>query len=65
MIPVFAAAGAAGIGFFVGDALTQNFLGAAGGFHELIAFIIAGALGAAAFAAVVMSFRRSLPLGAR
>jgi len=65
MVPVFAAAGAAGIGFFVGDALTQNFLGVAGGFHELIAFIIAGALGAAAFAAVVMSFRRSLPLGAR
>jgi putative peptidoglycan lipid II flippase len=65
IIPVLAAAGAAGAGFFLGDALGQNFLGSAGGFHELIAFAIAGVLGAAAFAIVVMSFRRSLPLGAR
>jgi len=65
MVPVLAAAGAAATGFFVGDTLTENFLGAAGGFHELIAFVIAGALGASAFAIVVMSFRRSLPLGAR
>jgi putative peptidoglycan lipid II flippase len=65
ILPVLAAAVAAGAGFFVGDALSQNFLGFAGGFHELIAFAIAGVLGAAAFAIVVMSFRRSLPLGAR
>ncbi len=65
ILPVLAAAVAAGAGFFAGDALSQNFLGFAGGFHELIAFAIAGALGAAAFAIVVMSFRRSLPLGAR
>ena len=65
ILPVLAAASAAGIGFFAGEALAQNLLAPAGGFRELIAFAIAGILGAAAFAIVVMSFRRSLPLGAR
>ena len=65
LFPVFAAAIAAGIGFFAGDALSQSLLGPAGGFRELIAFVIAGSAGAAAFALVVVSFRRNLPLGAR
>jgi len=65
IVPVLAAAGAAGAGFFIGDALVQNLLGAAAGFHELIAFVIAGVLGASAFLLVVLSFRRDLPLGAR
>ena len=65
LVPVFAAAGAAGVGFFLGDALSQNFLGPAGGFHELIAFVIAGVAGSVAFGIVVLSFRRNLPLGAR
>ncbi len=65
LFPVFAAAIAAGIGFFAGDAIGENFLGPAGGFRELIAFVIAGTAGAAAFALVVVSFRRNLPLGAR
>jgi putative peptidoglycan lipid II flippase len=65
LFPVFAAAVAAGLGFFAGDALSQNVLGPAGGFRELIAFVIAGTAGAAAFALVVAGFRRNLPLGAR
>jgi putative peptidoglycan lipid II flippase len=63
--PVFAAAVAAGLGFFAGDAVSQTLLGPAGGFRELIAFLIAGSAGAAAFAIVVAGFRRNLPLGAR
>lgn len=65
LFPVFAAAIAAGIGFFAGDAIGENFLGSIGGFRELIAFVIAGTAGAAGFALVVVSFRRNLPLGAR
>ena len=65
LLPVFAAAFAAGAGFFLGDALGESFLGPSVGFRAAIAFVIAGGLGAAAFALVVMSFRRSLPLGAR
>jgi len=65
LLPVFAAAFAAGAGFFLGDTLGESFLGPGVGFRAAIAFVIAGGLGAAAFALVVMSFRRSLPLGAR
>jgi len=65
ILPVLAAAGAAGIGFSAGEALGQTLLAPAGGFRELIAFLIAGASGAVAFAIVVVSFRRNLPLGAR
>jgi putative peptidoglycan lipid II flippase len=65
LLPVFAAAIAAGIGFFAGDAVGETLLAPAGGFRELIAFVIAGTVGAAAFALVVLGFRRNLPLGAR
>jgi putative peptidoglycan lipid II flippase len=65
LFPVFAAAAAAAIGFFAGDAIGENLLGPVGGFRELIAFVIAGTAGAAGFALVVVSFRRNLPLGAR
>jgi putative peptidoglycan lipid II flippase len=65
IVPVFVAAIAAGAGFFAGDALGQSLLAPSGGFRELIAFFIAGSSGAAAFALVVLSFRRNLPLGAR
>ena len=65
LFPVFAAAIAAGIGFFAGDAVSQNLIGPSGGFRELISFVIAGTAGATAFALVVISFRRNLPLRAR
>ncbi len=65
LFPVFAAATAAAIGFFAGDAIGENLLGPVGGFRELIAFVIAGTAGAAGFALVVVGFRRNLPLGAR
>jgi putative peptidoglycan lipid II flippase len=66
LFPVFTAAIAAGIGFFAGNALGQGLLDpAGGGFRELIVFLIAGVSGAMAFAVVVLSFRRNLPLGAR
>src|SRR5262245_48818521 len=65
IVPVLTATVAAGAGFFIGDALSQSLLGPVQGFHELIAFVVAGVLGAAAFALVVLSFRRVLPLGAR
>jgi putative peptidoglycan lipid II flippase len=62
--PVLAAAAAAAAGFFAGDVLGESLLAPSGGFRELIAFLIAGSSGAAAFAIVVLSFRRKLPLGA-
>jgi putative peptidoglycan lipid II flippase len=66
IVPVLAAAIAAGIGFFAGDAVGQSLLApGAGGFREIVSFLIAGATGAIAFAIVVLGFRRNLPLGAR
>jgi hypothetical protein len=62
---VLAAAAAAAAGFFAGDALGQAMLAPTSGIRELVAFLIAGASGAIAFAIVVVSFRRNLPLGAR
>jgi peptidoglycan biosynthesis protein MviN/MurJ (putative lipid II flippase) len=65
IVPVLAAAAAAAAGFFLGDALGHSVLDPGSGFGELVAFVIAGAFGAIAFAAVVLGFRRTLPLGAR
>ncbi len=65
ILPVLAAAVAAGVGFFAGDALGQNFLGPAGGFRELIAFAHRGRFGCCRLRDRGVSFRRSLPLGAR
>ena len=65
ILPVLGAAAAAAAGFFAGDMLGHALLAPTAGIRELIAFFIAGASGAAAFAVVVVGFRRNLPLGAR
>jgi putative peptidoglycan lipid II flippase len=63
IVPVLAAAMAAAIGFFGGSALARALVGPSAAFHDETAFVIAGACGAAAYALVVLSFRRNLPLG--
>ena len=63
IIPVVAAAIAAGAGFLAGDELGHRLAGSGGGLGDVVAFLIAGGCGAFAYALVVLGFRRSLPLG--
>jgi putative peptidoglycan lipid II flippase len=61
IFPVIAAAGAAAFGFFTGSALGHAVSVPGRGLYDVAAFAIAGMLGAAAYTAVVVGFRRNLP----
>ncbi len=63
ILPVLAAALAAGAGFFAGDALGHSLVGPSMALRDVVAFLIAGGCGALAYVLVVLGFRRSLPLG--
>lgn len=62
VIPVIAAAGAAGAGFFIGSQLGHAVTNPGRELYDVAAFAIAGTMGAAAYAAVVVGLRRSLPI---
>ena len=62
VIPVIAAAGAAGAGFFIGSQLGHAVANPGRELYDVAAFLIAGTLGAAAYTAVVVGLRRSLPI---
>jgi putative peptidoglycan lipid II flippase len=65
ILPVVAATAAAGAGFFAGVSLGDAFV-PPGAAYDIAVFLIAGTLGAGAYALVVLGLRRSLPLrGAR
>ena len=60
ILPIAAAAGAAGIGFFAGVSLGHAVI-SPGAFYDVTAFIIAGAGGAGAYGLAVLALRRNLP----
>lgn len=64
IVPIFAAAGAAGAGFFGGQALGFNFATGSAALREELTFLIAIACGALAYAVVVFVCRKRLPLSA-
>ncbi len=63
VLPVAAAVAAAGAGFFLGEKLGHTLLFRGGALYEEGTFVIAAALGGAAFSAVVVALRNELSLG--
>jgi putative peptidoglycan lipid II flippase len=65
ILPIIAAAAAAGAGFFAGVSLGHAMIGP-GAFHDMAAFLMAGLAGTTGYVLAVFAFKRSLPFpGAR
>jgi putative peptidoglycan lipid II flippase len=63
IVPVLLSASAAAVGFFAGSALGRMLVAPGSRLGDEIAFLAAGLCGAAAYALVVVTLRRNLPLG--
>ncbi len=61
IVPVLAAAGAAAVGFIIGQLLGHAVALPGRALTDVVAFVIAGMLGAGLYVAVVIGFRHSLP----
>jgi putative peptidoglycan lipid II flippase len=61
ILPVAAAAAAAGLGFMAGAALGHAVIRPGGAFYDVTAFVIAALCGAGAYGIVVLGVRRNLP----
>jgi putative peptidoglycan lipid II flippase len=62
ILPVAVVTLAAAAGFIAGDVLSDRLV-APGAFHEIVAFLVAGSIGALAYGIAVLGLRRRLPLG--